>query len=898
MSVHRSRDVAQAPYLASRWLAPLLAETLPLSSVLLVWDVLFGCPARTRNVNPKLEYLVDICAALLVRARTPLFRYVSSLECSFSLPIWAYVCRRLGRPERSAPGLWAQEHAALPPPLPLRPWELSDAFTQGIALLTSYPIDAAGGIDRILQTASDLAQKRIEASDLERGKQRGNVGFGARITQQMWKGFTNQVADESPEEEEVEEEEEEEEEEDEKVDEDGNETETPVAPTLTSRLANTVWRGITNQSSMEDEVPSPPSPLSARQSPTPEERDVETSTPSSQANLWDYAGKLKDSDAVAAFSKVSTNWRAKALGAWGVRKGSNNPASPGPVAPAQLTPPSAVSEIAPRQSGWPGLSDKDVQSQRRGSLPGTQRESEHANLDPPRPAFFRSPRESFLPQPRRQHATAPPSPHIEPRLIRDSDTESNASSSFIHRAGASLASLATSQLSHPTPKSVPRPLMLSSRDFTTNKSSQPPPFTTSRSEGGTPEYRGGVSQWGEVSSAAKNRRALRQESVSSTSSMSPSESMHRSQYPFSNAHARSAGAGPRSDHESDGSFAATTSRRVALNRKSISPMALASRSLNLSWNTPPPSVGGRSSGHPLSNGSVTADDVEVASASSERGWRHFDGEERVYSSAVGMSSTAMTGTGTTTTGFDSPTTIASPPIPRTPLMTPISGPGVVRIVNEGSAGGRHVATNSISTLSEAGEMNAAPLELPSQSRHVVRKKTPPIPGTPDHETQLSSGSGESELSLERTPLGKAAPAAVKLRSKRYVPRSGNLRVRTAGVQGVALSLDQQRTPSPGQQQQRNLAPEWSGEGDLATTPKVENYSGAIGEEGVEEGVDAVMSRPTFVRKPSKEARLRKMSSTGMRDARRTRDSSGAEEGDDEGYGDLLSAYESEEGSRE
>ena len=236
----------------------------------------------------------------------------------------------------------------------------------------------------------------------------------------MWKGFTNHVADASSEEEEEEEAEEEEEEEDEKVDEGANETETP----------------------------------------------------SSQASLWDYAEKLKD--AVAAFSKVSTNWCAKALSAWGV---CNSPASR-PVAPAQLTPaPSAVSEIASRQSGWPGLSDRDVQDQRRGSLPGTQRESEHANLDPPRPAFFHSPRESLLPQPRRhwKHATAPPSPHVEPRLIQDSDTESNALSSFMHRVGASLASLATSQLSHPTPKSMPRPFMLSSRDFTTNKSSQPHP---------------------------------------------------------------------------------------------------------------------------------------------------------------------------------------------------------------------------------------------------------------------------------------------------------------------------------------------------------------------------------------------------------------------------------------
>ena len=45
--------------------------------------------------------------------------------------------------------------------------------------------------------------------------------------------------------------------------------------------------------------------------------------------------------------------------------------------------------------------------------------------------------------------------------------------------------------------------------------------------------------------------------------------------------------------------------------------------------------------------------------------------------------------------------------------------------------------------------------------------------------QSSSGSGDSELSLEWTSLGKAAGA--KLRSKRYVSRSGNLRVCTGGI---------------------------------------------------------------------------------------------------------------------
>ena len=857
--------------MVSRWLAPLLAQTLPLSSVFPIWDVLFARPMRTRNVNPKLEHLVDICTALLIRARTPLFRYALSLQYALPCLMTSYSLRlfcRLGKPARNAPGVWTQEHAALPPPSPLRPWELSDAFTEGIALLTSYPIDAAGGIDRILQTASDLPQKRIKAGEREKERERENVGFGARITHRMWKGFTNQVADASPEEEEEEEMEEKEDDETGEHD-DGNETETPAAPTLTSRLANTVWRGITNQSSMDDEVPSPPSPSSAQHSPIPaEEEEIERlpldpnqSTPSSQASLWDYAEKLKDSDTVAAFSKVSTNWRAKALDAWRVRKGSNASASSVPVTPVQSMPLSATSDFAARQSGWP--------SHRRGSLPGTQRESDNAVLDPPRPTFFRSPRESFLPQPRRQHATAPSGPNVDPTLPppRDSDTESSAS--FLHRAGTSLASIASFQS---TSKIVPRPLMLSSRDLITTK---PQPHSSTRSEGGTPEYRGGAGQWGDVLLAAKNRHALRQASVSSTSSLSPFEAMNRSPYPLSGAYARSVGTGPRSDYESDESAA---SRRVPLNRKSVSPMALASRSPHLPWNGSSPG-GERSPGHPLSNGSVTAEEVETTS---ERGWKHF--EEPVRSSM-----STMTGT---MTGFDSPTTIGSPPIPRTPLMPAVPGLGVVRIVNSG-----HVGTSSISTLSEVSEANAAPpLEPPAQSRLVVRKKTPPLPvpattSPDDGETPaLGSESEASELSLERTPSGKAP---IRLRTKRYVP--GNLRLRPTGM-GMSEQQRATRTPSP---RQPSLAPEWLGEYDPATTPKMESCLGRMvseEEEGSEEGLGAVLSRPPFGRKSSKEARLRKIS-TGSREARRSRDS-GAEEGDDEGYDDLLSAYESEEGSRE
>lgn len=60
----------------SRWLAPLLTQTLPLSSIYLVWDALFSCPTRERDMNPKIDHLLNICTSMLSRARAPLFRLV------------------------------------------------------------------------------------------------------------------------------------------------------------------------------------------------------------------------------------------------------------------------------------------------------------------------------------------------------------------------------------------------------------------------------------------------------------------------------------------------------------------------------------------------------------------------------------------------------------------------------------------------------------------------------------------------------------------------------------------------------------------------------------------------------------------------------------------------------
>ncbi|OAX43570.1 hypothetical protein K503DRAFT_126164 [Rhizopogon vinicolor AM-OR11-026] len=758
------------PHYSYRWLAPLLTQTLPMTSVLPVWDVLFSYPMRTRDANPKLDILVDVCTSLLIRARAPLFR--------------------LGKPGGKSPGLWGEEYATIRPPSPLRPWELNNAFLEGITLLQTYPIDAAGGIDRVLQTAHDLAQRRVEESKSSKSE---NVTLGARIKATVWKGFTNQVTDVDD----VEEEEEDSSSDEEDSQEDGNETETPDALTLTSRLANTVWRGITNQSSM-DNSPSPPSPISPLQSPsplppqTPPEPIASSSSLDPPPSIWGYAEKLKDSDAVATFAKVSTNWRAKAMNAWGSRHSANS-ASGGDT----LSPASTKSELPPLPpDGWSPHSD----------IPSNSRDGNRRSTafdDPPRPAFFRSPRESFLPLPRRQTSTAPQSPEIQSQQ------------DFMHKAQTSLASLAafnsrTITPSRP-PKSAPRPLLLNSSSLITAKS---PP--SAHSDGGLPVKRYG--EWADVTKG----HALRTDSVSSISSLSPSEALNRPNPRAS-----------RSDVESDG-----RSRRVALNRKSVSPMAPASLAQRTHRAMSP--LSGTSDARIYDPMSRSHTRSIAEDSSSERGWRGY------YVN-------------------DSPTTVSSAPIPPTPI-TAVHEVGKVQMNGESRQ----------SSISE----DVIPLGPPTPSKVLLRKKTPP-PARRDTDN--------SESSLARVPTRNP-----HVRSKRR-PRLPSLRTRD---NLRPSSVAEHKTVSP-----NTLAPpEWLEEQEIAMTPRAVEFAST-------EPTSASTTSPhsPHVRRKTSGDTVRSRKISGESDVRFGKSSftegcgagdSAAEEGDDEGYDDILSAYESEEGSRE
>ncbi|KAK7467039.1 hypothetical protein VKT23_004101 [Stygiomarasmius scandens] len=745
------------PHYSYRWLAPLLIHTLPLSSVIVTWDALFSRPMRQKD-NPKLEYLLDICSAMLIRARSILLR--------------------LGKAGPKSPSLWSADIDSVPPPSPIRAWELGDAFLEGMSLLQHYPIDAAGGIDRILQTASDLRHKREREAKVSIGI--NNLSVGARIRETMWKGFTNQVSPErSPTPSETSDEE--------SSPDDGNDTETQEisSPGLTSRLATTVWRGITNQSSMEP----PPSPMELATSSTSHlppsslpssnfgSGSTSPDTRTESTGLWGYAGKLKDSDAAASLAKFSSNWKAKAMmTSWGVGTSFQSSDQKSPQASRDIVP----------------------EGPRRGSLPNLHRPELYS--PPARPAYFRPPRDTMIFTPDQ----APGLPGSgSPELSPQSD------SGIIRKTmslQASLAALTRSEAPQVS-KAGPRPLLLGSSSSITGRD-----LRASRSEAGTPTFdRPEHSrQWSEVMQA--KRHALHRDSQSSVSSLSPSDALGRTQ---------------RSDWESDGT---PQSRRIPLNRRSISPMAPHHRTLS----------------------SVR----QFSFSSSEKGLS----SPRSMSQNDPFQNNGLVRQSRT----DTPD---SPLAPRTPSTSSRHNSAEVRIT-EGEY--------SQDSLVLAESNSPSPLEPP---RKLSRKRTPPPITYRPGDTSDSSAPDVPSISP-------------RLRVKRHPPRPTHLRIQETDNNHITV------------EQNDSLTVDWPREEqDTVNTPKASDFDS----EALSSPSPPAIARKASVDRQRKtsdagtEHRTRKTSSDSRRktsfNGKRRHRESGAEDGDDEGYDELLSAYESEEGSK-
>ena len=665
-----------------------------------------------------------------------------------------------------------------------------------MSLLQMYPLETAGGIDSVLQTAVELRRRREEES--KAAKTSG--ALGSRLRNTIWQGFTNQrtsplpspdMSDSS--------------EEESKSRNEGDKTETPqvdAAPSTPglTRLANVVWLGITNQSAM-DVPPSPISPTaSSSASPLPPSSPVSPallspasplppvspqSPVSESSSLWSYAEKIRDSDTAASLAKASTNWRVKAMQAWNNRRSA-------PPSPSQL--PSKDS----RETELESTSPTQEAIRREGPISDTFRSEAYS--PPARPAYFRPPRDSMLPQPRRSLLSSPTSPE-------SGDDTASAKLNNIRDSIASLTGLVTTSPSKPSPKSGPRPLLLNSTSLLTRASPSPP-----------------------IRSPPNRLRA--------DSSSSAGFPAYTTAKPTRNH-------GSQSEWESD----ATESRIVPLNRRSVSPMAPQSR----------PGGHGRLQSSSSEKG-VTRQDLFLnggayspsghSDGSASRGWGRID-------------------------ALDSPSTLPSSPPLETPLSATLNSSAVSRAVYQRG-------------LVITPELGIRVSEAPSQARKLVRKKTPPP--LPDY----TSDSSAAHEPPSRSP---------RLRSRRSPHHLARLHVQNP------MPFEVNASPN------RLALPELSDDHDTAITPRAMAFHESGGEgSAFSASPKSPAPGPYRTRKLSSdgrrangdtsEPRVRKLSLSShsprtrkvseSRSAKQTE--SAAEEGDDEGYDELLNAYESEDSS--
>ena len=717
----------------------------------------------------------------------------------FSCPVHEADCRccRLGRQERKMFSLWSDELAAIPS-TPLAARELDDAFAEGMTFLQQYPLESAGGIEAVVQCACDLAQQHQE---LQQGARASSTSFGARLRDTVW-GFAHvaPVAESS-----------EEHTDSETSDE---ETEHEAHPngqpnTFTARLANSVWRGISNESAMEappspttPTSPMPPSPVQSplpRPLPPPPSEMPEGGNPSAgPSKFWGYAEKLKDSDAAATLAKVSTNWRVKALDVWNKRASNATFLSPPPTAPLLRTP----DMDGRRASLNDDYSRSPSEKRRGGSLPGLP-----PHLDgyspPSRPAFFKPPRDSVM----FTGGRSPLSPS-NGEMSPASDTGSIGSGGI--RASLASFGMQQDQSKAARTRSGPRPLLLNSASLMTNRSPNNTPLSGS-SDKSMDNVRG-----------MRTSPAQRDSTSSSYSSFSP-------------VHSRSA----TMDSDTGGS-------RIVPLRSSRSPMARGSRRVTPTSSTTssPPKLHRRMD-------TDTSTHLGSDDGGSSRGWRGVDIS-------------------------DSPPTGPSPPPPQTPAD---ATSGLNRGVRVKGSTSRTASPSVVEAGDVSSDMDSQPV-----------KSVYPLP-------RLSVGDDTSDSSATQAPQRSPRSKQKRIPPKLSTNRSKENIMAENGLAGNTLSTG------------------WSEDEDVdnVTTPRAMTFQG--------DNPVSNSATPRNVRRVRKtsgdgngEARPRKLSGdggrvrkistdgssprrrklSGEREVTKHKRESSADEGDDEGYRDLLSAYESED----
>ncbi|KAF8580909.1 hypothetical protein K439DRAFT_1636664 [Ramaria rubella] len=770
------------PHYSYRWLAPLLTRTLPFPSILIIWDALFTQTTRTSDQNAKLEFFLDICTGMLINARIKLFR--------------------LDKANSRSPGLWGDVDMAIATPsLTVDPEEV---FIQGMILLQAYPVNELGGTERIIEIAADLQQRNY----LERKAFR-TPGLGEQLRGKVWSKF---IAKAVPAEPPIPESNESEGTPSPEWPDSGAEGEDDVTETtgsaLLGRLGSTVWRGITNQSSMD--VPtsplihgSPIHPLSPASSsvilpssptsvarigsrlgnsiwrgftnqsamdapPSPVESSMHSSRPEFEdpasplpkSSFWSYTGKLRDSDAAASLAKTSTNWTARASTLW-----QTSPSST--VSSPEFT----THRTRPDSLGTSSKTWTDVLP-RRGSLPSNYKDY----FPPPRPNF----RESRYFPPGGYSVTSSPSM---------SAVALPSTPALLAKGKSSLASLTSSAKS--TPKSVPRPLLLSSSSLITPSN----PRRSTRSP------------------APVAPSSCSRDSMSSASSTSAPLSVARQS------------ASERDSETGDG-------RLVPL-RRTISSRPLRTPSLGVTrQNTkerPKKQLSSRNEQGSLDESFSSTERRASSGESATRGWGRVELP-------------------------DSPSTLFSTPPPKTP--TTLMGSSDI-----------HINGNT---------------DRPTVSGACRGVVTVPVPDKgPGRKKSWNGGSGPPASPLEATSDSSTSQDnPPPIRSKRYGQRPINLRLKSSdGDLNRSSQAGMIHVETRNISDSASLAPD-SLSDVTANTPRANEFPSP--------------------NSPGRAARIQKDSRSPRR-AQRKGDlpakGSGGEEGDDEGYDDFLSAYESEDGAQ-
>ncbi|KDQ13122.1 hypothetical protein BOTBODRAFT_396011 [Botryobasidium botryosum FD-172 SS1] len=167
--------------LISRWIACLLAQDLPFSALLRVWDTIFAQNPSTPSENSRLSFLLDICASMLIRLRARLSLCGAPPSNRASL-------------EREHPQ--DSEHGEQ------SDGTMGEAFVQGMTILQIYPIEVVG-VSFVIEGAWQLMEKRKSADHAQAARllqldslpnQPSRLAsVGQNIRNHIWNGLTNNI---------------------------------------------------------------------------------------------------------------------------------------------------------------------------------------------------------------------------------------------------------------------------------------------------------------------------------------------------------------------------------------------------------------------------------------------------------------------------------------------------------------------------------------------------------------------------------------------------------------------------------------------------------------------------------------------------------------------------------